>query len=83
MINKYIHIFIIFFVILINPKHVYAVDLSSTTPTDNAISDQNTSHAKLTLGIGATLEDGLSISFMIDHYRNDNEAFNTSLTANI
>mgnify|MGYP006234598939 CR=1 FL=1 len=36
MINKYIHIFIIFFVILINPKHVYAVDLSSTTPADNA-----------------------------------------------
>ena len=36
MINKYIHIFIIFFVILINPKHVYAVDLSSTTPSDNA-----------------------------------------------
>ncbi len=49
----------------------------------NAISDQNTSHAKLTLGIGATLEDGLNISFMVDHYRNDNEAFNTSLTANI
>ena len=71
MINKYIHIFIIFFVILINPKHVYAV------------SDQNTSHAKLTLGIGAALEDGLNISFMVDHYRNDNEAFNTSLTANI
>ena len=36
MINKYIHIFIIFFVILINPKHLYAVDLSSTTPSDNA-----------------------------------------------
>ena len=36
MINKYIHIFIIFFVILINPKHVFAVDLSSTTPADNA-----------------------------------------------
>ena len=50
---------------------------------DSAISDQNTSHAKLTLGIGATLEDGLNISFMVDHYRNDNEAFNTSLTANI
>ncbi|MDC3049719.1 Ig-like domain-containing protein [Candidatus Pelagibacter sp.] len=36
MINKYIHIFIIFFVILINPKYAYAVDLSSTTPADNA-----------------------------------------------
>ena len=34
--NKYIHIFIFFFVILINPKNLYAVDLSSTTPADNA-----------------------------------------------
>ena len=55
----------------------------SSTIYANAISDQNTSHAKLTLGIGAALEDGLNISFMVDHYRNDSEAFNTSLTANI
>ena len=63
-------------------SEAYYVNDSSTIYA-NAISDQNTSHAKLTLGIGATLEDGLNISFMIDHYRNDNEAFNTSLTANI
>ena len=63
-------------------SEAYYVNDSSTIYA-NAISDQNTSHAKLTLGIGATLEDGLNISFMVDHYRNDNEAFNTSLTANI
>jgi len=63
-------------------SEAYYVNDSSTIYA-NAISDQNTSHAKLTLGIGATMEDGLSISFMVDHYRNDNEAFNTSLTANI
>ena len=28
-------------------------------------------------------EADINISFMVDHYRNDNEAFNTSLTANI
>ena len=60
----------------------YYVNDSSTIYA-NAISDQNTSHAKITLGIGATLENGLNLSFMVDHYRNDNEAFNTSLTANI
>ena len=63
-------------------SEAYYVNDSSTIYA-NAISDQNTSHAKLTLGIGATLEDGLNISFMVDHYRNDNDAFNTSLTANI
>ncbi len=63
-------------------SEAYYVNDSSTIYA-NAISDQNTSHAKLTLGIGATLEDGLNISFMVDHYRNDNEAFNTSLTVNI
>ena len=63
-------------------SEAYYVNDSSTIYA-NAISDQNTSHAKLTLGIGAALEDGLNISFMVDHYRNDNEAFNTSLTANI
>ncbi len=63
-------------------SEAYYVNDSSTIYA-NAISDQNTSHAKLTLGIGATLEDGLNLSFMVDHYRNDNEAFNTSLTANI
>ena len=63
-------------------SEAYYVNDSSTIYA-NAISDQNTSHAKLTFGIGATLEDGLNISFMVDHYRNDNEAFNTSLTANI
>ena len=63
-------------------SEAYYVNDSSTIYA-NAISDQNTSHAKLTLGIGAALEDGLTISFMVDHYRNDNEAFNTSLTANI
>ena len=63
-------------------SEAYYVNDSSTIYA-NAISDQNTSHAKLTLGIGAVLEDGLNISFMVDHYRNDNEAFNTSLTANI
>ena len=63
-------------------SEAYYVNDSSTIYA-NAISDQNTSHAKLTLGIGATLEDGLNISFMVDHYRNDKEAFNTSLTANI
>ena len=63
-------------------SEAYYVNDSSTIYA-NAISDQNTSHAKLTLGIGAALEDGLNISFMVDHYRNDNEAFNTTLTANI
>ena len=63
-------------------SEAYYVNDSSTIYA-NAISDQNTSHAKLTLGMGAVLEDGLNISFMVDHYRNDNEAFNTSLTANI
>ncbi len=63
-------------------SEAYYVNDSSTIYA-NAISDQNTSHAKLTFGIGATLEDGLNISFMVDHYRNDNEAFNTSFTANI
>lgn len=63
-------------------SEAYYVNDSSTIYA-NAISDQNTSHAKITLGIGAALEDGLNISFMVDHYRNDNEAFNTSLTANI
>ncbi len=63
-------------------SEAYYVNDSSTIYA-NAISDQNTSHAKLTLGIGAALEDGLNISFMVDHYRNDKEAFNTSLTANI
>ena len=63
-------------------SEAYYVNDSSTIYA-NAISDQNTSHAKLTLGIGAVLEDGLNISFMVDHYRNDNEAFNNSLTANI
>ncbi len=63
-------------------SEAYYVNDSSTIYA-NAISDQNTSHAKLTLGIGATLENGLNLSFMVDHYRNDNEAFNTSLTANI
>ncbi len=63
-------------------SEAYYVNDSSTIYA-NAISDQNTSHAKLTLGIGVTLEDGLNLSFMVDHYRNDNEAFNTSLTANI
>ncbi len=63
-------------------SEAYYVNDSSTIYA-NAISDQNTSHAKLNLGIGAALEDGLNISFMIDHYRNDNEAFNTSLTVNI
>ena len=52
-------------------SEAYYVNDSSTIYA-NAISDQNTSHAKLTLGIGATLEDGLNISFMVDHYRNDN-----------
>ena len=34
--NKYFHIFVFFIIILVNSKHVYAVDLSSTTPADNA-----------------------------------------------
>ena len=63
-------------------SEAYYINDSSTIYA-NAISDQNTSHAKITLGIGAALEDGLTISFMVDHYRNDNEACNTSLTANI
>tara|TARA_B100000029_G_scaffold283977_1_gene277667 strand:- start:495 stop:1835 length:1341 start_codon:yes stop_codon:yes gene_type:complete len=63
-------------------SEAYYVNDSSTIYA-NAISNQNTSHAKLTLGVGATKENGLNLSLMIDHYRNDNEAFNTSFTANV
>ena len=34
--NKYYHIFFLFLTILINPKVSHAVDLSSSTPSDNA-----------------------------------------------
>ena len=49
----------------------------------NAMADQNTFHGHLTLGLGASFENNLNFNISFDHYRNNNETFNNSLTINI
>ena len=63
-------------------SEAYYVNDSSTIYS-NSIADQNTSHAKLTLGIGASLENDLNINISYDHYRNDNDSFLNSFTINL
>ena len=63
-------------------SEAYYITDSSTIFT-NAISDQNSEHALLSLGLGAQLDGDFTINVSYDHYRNSNETFMNSFTANI
>lgn len=62
-------------------SEAYYINDSSTIYA-NAIANQNTSHLKLTLGIGATILENTNLNFTYDYYRNDNDAFSNSYTFN-
>ena len=55
----------------------------SSTIYANAISDQNSGHALVSLGLGAQLHGDFTINVSYDHYRNSNETFMNSFTINI
>ena len=55
----------------------------SSTIYANAISDQNSGHALLSLGLGAQLDGDLTINVSYDHYRNSNETFMNSFSINL
>ena len=46
----------------------------------NAIGDQSSGHAQLSLGLGVRLENDLTINLSYDHYRNTDDTFMNSFT---
>ena len=54
----------------------------SSTIYSNAIGHQSSGHAIIGLGLGAQLENNLTINISYDHYRNSDEAFMNSFTIN-
>jgi len=63
-------------------SEAYYINDSSTIYT-NAIADQNSEHALLSLGLGAQLHGDFTINVSYDHYRNTNETFMNSFTINL
>ncbi len=63
-------------------SEAYYINDSSTVYA-NAISDQNSGHALLSLGLGAQLNGNVTINASYDHYRNTDETFVNSFTINI
>ena len=63
-------------------SEAYYVNDSSTIYA-NAISDQNSGHALLSLGLGAQLNGDFTINFSYDHYRSTNETFVNSFSINL
>ena len=47
---------------------------------DSAIGDQNSGHLLLNLGIGAKLNNNLTINASYEHYRSSNDAFNNNFS---
>ena len=63
-------------------SEAYYINDSSTIYT-NAIADQNSEHALLSLGLGAQLHGDFTINVSYDHYRNTKETFMNSFTINL
>ena len=63
-------------------SEAYYINDTSTIYT-NAIADQNSEHALLSLGLGAQLNGDLTINISYDHYRSTDHAFNNSFTINL
>ncbi len=63
-------------------SEAYYINDSSTIYT-NAISDQNSEHALLSLGLGAQLNGNFTINISYDHYRSSDKAFTNSFTINL
>ncbi len=63
-------------------SEAYYINDTSTIYT-NAISDQNSGHALISLGIGAQLDGNFTINVSFDHYRNSSETFVNSFTVNL
>ena len=63
-------------------SEAYYVTDTSTIYT-NAIADQNSGHALLSLGLGAQLNGNFTINLSYDHYRSSDKAFTNSFTINL
>jgi len=63
-------------------SEAYYINDSSNTYA-NAIADQSSSHALLSLGLGAQLNGDFTINASYDHYRNSNESFMNSFSINL
>ena len=57
--------------------------LKTSTIYTNAIADQNSGHALLSLGLGAQLNGNFTINLSYDHYRSSDKAFTNSFTINL
>jgi len=63
-------------------SEAYYINDSSTIYA-NAIGDQDSGHALISLGLGAQLDGDFTINLSYDHYRSTNRAFTNSFTINL